>query len=377
MHLEYTEDHQMLSDMLGRFIAKEYSFDIRDEVANSAVGHSPEIWRQLADNGIVGALFDESVGGFGGRGFDIALIFEGLGRGIVPEPFLAALLGGSCIAAGSDAQKALLDELIGGQSLVTLAHSEPQNRYDIQDVVTNARRDGDSWLLNGYKIMVPFGSRADIIVVSARTAGELRDESGISLFLVRGDTSGLTRHGYNNVDGGLSADIEFSEVRVNDDALLGVAGDGHAILAEATRRGVLALSAEALGTMETTKEMTLEYLRNRRQFGVPIGTFQALQHRMADVLIAIEQVRSAVINAASALDGGRLAAERMLAAAKYTAGRTGKLVAEEAIQLHGGNGMAWEVPLSHYAKRLIMIDHQLGDEDYHLERFIALGGAEQ
>jgi alkylation response protein AidB-like acyl-CoA dehydrogenase len=181
------------------------------------------------------------------------------------------------------------------------------------------------------------------------------------------------RSSYLNVDGGASADIALTGVRVSQDALLGEEGRGLDILRRAVGRGVLALSAEALGVMSVTADMTLQYLRDRRQFGVPIGSFQALQHRMADVVIGIEQARSAVINAASALDEDEAEAGRSLAAAKYTTGRTGRQVAEEAIQMHGGNGMTWEVAVAHYAKRLVMIDHQLGDADFHLQRFIALG----
>jgi len=376
MQLAYHEDHRLLSDTLERFVAREYPFEVRNAVANSAIGHSPELWQQLAGIGIIGALFDASAGGFGGTGVDISLVFEGLGRGIVPEPFVAVLLGGSCLAAGSTEQRALLEQVIAGERLVTLAHSETDSGYAANVVATTAVRDGDAWVIDGSKIAVPFGAAADDIVVSARTAGNTDDDHGISLFVVPGDCDGLARHGYNNVDGGVAADIEFSSLRVAGNALLGEQGHGYTILNGAIDRGVLALSSEALGAMAVTADMTLEYLRNRKQFGVPIGNFQALQHRMADVVIAIEQARSAVVNAASALDAGGLAAARTLSAAKYTTGRTGRHVAEEAVQLHGGNGMAWEVPVAHYAKRLVMIDHQLGDEDYHLQRYVALGNGQ-
>jgi len=375
MQLAYNEDHRLLSDTLERFISREYAFEVRNAVANSEIGHSPEHWQQLAGIGIVGALFGEAAGGFGGTGVDISLVFENLGRGILPEPFLAVLLGGSCLAAGNAEQRALLEQVIVGERLVTLAHSEPDSGYAANAVTTTAVREGDHWVIDGRKIAVPFGAGANDLVVSARTSGDTDDETGISLFVVPGDSDGLARRGYNNVDGGVAADLEFSALRVSADALLGEAGKGFAILSGAIDRGVLALSSEALGAMAVTADMTLEYLRNRKQFGVPIGSFQALQHRMADVVIAIEQARSAVVNAASALDGGGLDAAKALAAAKYTAGRSGRHVAEEAVQLHGGNGMAWEVPVAHYAKRLVMIDHQLGDEDYHLQRYVALGNA--
>jgi alkylation response protein AidB-like acyl-CoA dehydrogenase len=201
------------------------------------------------------------------------------------------------------------------------------------------------------------------------------DEMGISLFLVPADTAGLTVSGCQAIDGGRVAELIFDGVRLGADGLLGLEGQAHATLEDAVGRGVLALSAEALGAMETAKLATLDYLRTRKQFGLAIGSFQALQHRMADLLLEIEQARSAVINAAAALDAGidRVTRERALSAAKFSIGRIGALVAEETIQLHGGIGMTWELPLPHFAKRLVMIDHQLGDEDHHLSRYIALG----
>jgi len=367
MQLGYSEDHQMLSDTLERFIANEYPFEIRDKTANSEAGFSKELWEQYAELGIIGALFDETAGGFGGTGVDISLVFEQVGRGIVAEPFLAVLLGGSCLACGSAAQRAMLEEVIAGARIVTLAHDEPNTGFEPPSVATTARRDGDGWVLDGEKIVVPFGGVADDLVVSARTS-----DDNLALFLVPADAQGLTRQHYNNVDGGSSADIRLDELRVGADAIIGADDDGARILQQAHHRGVLALSAEALGVMAVTSDLTLTYLRDRKQFGRPIGSFQALQHRMADVVIAIEQARSAVVNAASAFDEDELAAARTLSAAKYTTGRTGQKVSEEAIQMHGGNGMIWEVPVAHYAKRLVMIDHQLGDQDYHLQRYIAL-----
>lgn len=374
MQLAYSEDHRMLSETLERFVTNEYAFETRDAAANSASGYSPELWSQFAELGIIGALFDEAAGGFGGRGTDIALVFEGIGRGIVAEPFHAVLRGGSCLAAGNDAQRELLETVIAGESLVTLAYCEPGSDYAADAVGTTATRDGDGWVIDGSKIAVPFGATADWVVVAARTAGDTGETHGVSLFVVPRTAAGLSSHGFTNVDGGASADLVFDKVRVGADALLGSENEGFPILASALDRGVLALSAEALGVMSVTSLLTLDYLRDRRQFGVHIGSFQALQHRIVEVVIGIEQARSAVANAASALDDeDERTAARMLSAAKYTVGRTGRRVSEEAIQMHGGNGMIWEVPVAHYAKRLVMIDHELGDEDFHLQRYIALG----
>ena len=376
MNFEHTEDRRMLADTLNRYIAEQYGFETRNRIAGSAEGYSAQQWAQFAELGAIGALFSEADGGYGGAGFDIAVVFEALGRGLVVEPLLgSAVLAGSAIShAGNAQQRTWLDKLIDGSTIATLAHGEADGLYSLTQVSTTARRTDNGWELNGVKAVVPQGEAATLFVVSARTAGGVDDAQGLSLFLVPADAPGLAVRGQTAVDGGRVATVTLDHVTVPADALLGTEGAALATLEHAMGRGVLALCAESLGAMDVARQATLEYLQTRKQFGVPIGSFQALQHRMADVLLEIEQARSAVINAAAAVDGDdRLAREKALSAAKFTIGRVGTLVAEEAIQLHGGIGMTWELPLSHYAKRLVMIDHQLGDEDFHLARYIALG----
>ncbi|HET7835933.1 MAG TPA: acyl-CoA dehydrogenase [Variovorax sp.] len=374
MNFEHSEDRRMLADSLNRFIAEQYAFDTRDRIAKSPEGFSADIWRQFAELGVIGALFGEADGGFGGDGFDIAVVFEALGRGLVVEPLLGAVMAGEAIsAAGNETQKALLAEIIGGTTIAALAHDEAGSHYELARVETRAARSADGWVLDGAKVVVQQGAQADLFVVSARTAGAVDDEAGISLFLVPAKTAGLAVRDCPAIDGGRVAELRFDKLALGADALLGTEGQAHATLERAIGRGVLALCAEALGAMEAAKTETLEYLRTRKQFGMLIGSFQALQHRMADLLLEIEQARSAVINAAAAIDGDRVTRERAVSAAKFSIGRIGSLVAEESIQLHGGIGMTWELPLAHYAKRLVMIDHQLGDEDHHLQRYIALG----
>ena len=374
MNFEHSEDRRMLADSLNRFIAQQYAFETRDRIAKSPEGFSAAIWRQFADLGVIGALFSEADGGFGGDGFDIAVVFEALGRGLVVEPLLGAVMAGEAIsAAGSAAQKGLLAEIIGGTTIAALAHDEAGSHYELARVQTRAARSGDGWVLDGAKVVVQQGAQADLFVVSARTADAVDDEAGISLFLVPAKTAGLTLRDCPAIDGGRVAELSFDKLALGAEALLGVEGQAHATLERAIGRVVLALCAESLGAMEAAKTATLEYLRTRKQFGLLIGSFQALQHRMADLLLEIEQARSAVINAAAAIDADRLTRERALSAAKFSIGRIGARVAEESIQLHGGIGMTWELPLAHYAKRLVMIDHQLGDEDHHLQRYIALG----
>ncbi|MFM0737183.1 acyl-CoA dehydrogenase [Paraburkholderia xenovorans] len=376
MNFQHTEDRRMLADTLNRFVSEQYGFETRDRIARSAQGFSAELWQRFADLGMIGALFDEAHGGFGGDGFDIAVLFESLGRGLVVEPFLDTLMVGTALVQnGNDGQKNLLGSLIDGSQIVALAHGEPDGHYELARVTTHAQRNGNGngWRLTGAKAVVQHGEHANLLLVSARTAHADDAEAGITLFVVPSNTVGVSVRGYRKIDGGRAAEVTFDNVALSNDALLGAPGEGFATLEKALAHGVLALCSEAVGAMDVARDYTLDYLRTRKQFGVPIGSFQALQHRMADLSLEIEQARSAVINAAAALRAERRVRERAISAAKYSIGRIGALVAEECIQLHGGIGMTWELPLAHYAKRLVMIDHQLGDEDHHLQRYIALG----
>jgi len=370
MDFNNTEDRRMLADTLNRFLDKEYDFASRERTLDSAEGFSRQHWRQFAEMGVIGALFSEADGGYGGAGFDLAVVFEALGRALVVEPFLGTLMAGSVIAVAG--QTALLEQIIGGAHVVAWAHAEADAGYENRHVRTSATPTADGWQLDGAKAVVQHGGTADALVVSARVAGADDDADGIALFLVPADAPGLAVRHYPIIDGGRAAEVTMTGVTLPASALLGAAGEAYSLVEQAIGRGIVALCAEAVGAMEAAKSATLEYLKTRKQFGVTIGSFQALQHRMADMALEIEQARSALINAAAVLEQTGTAREKALSAAKYTIGRVGALVAEECIQLHGGIGMTWELPLSHYAKRLVMIDHQLGDEDYHLARYMAL-----
>ncbi len=359
MNFEHTDDRRMLADTLVRALRSGYSIETRNAGAYSEAGYDPAIWQQLSELGIVSALFDEAAGGFGGSGFDIMVVFEALGRALVVEPFLGALMAGRALAKAGGHDETLA-AIVSGETIAAFAHEDGATPV-------TATQSGDGWTLTGTKAVVHQAGSAKVFVVTVE-----RDEP--LLFLVPADAAGVSVRGYNVVEGGGAGEVTFDGVTLGADARVGGEEQGRAIVDAAVGAGLLALSAEAVGAMEFVKEATLGYLRDRKQFGIPIGKFQALQHRMATVLLEIEQAHSAVINAASAFDGDDARArDRALAAAKYTIGRTGALVAEEAIQLHGGIGMTWEYAVSHYAKRLVMIDHQLGDEDYHLQRYIALG----
>jgi hypothetical protein len=367
-----TDERRMLADTLGRYLATEYDFEARKRAMAAPDGFSRAAWAGMAELGVVGALFDEAAGGFGGAGFDVGTVFEALGRSIVVEPFLGTLLAGRLLAAGG-ADGELLASIIDGSTLATAALFEADGRYDAMRVAMRAERSGEDWVLTGTKAVVPMLEAADVVVVSARTGGQGAAEAGISLFAVRRGAPGVEVRGYGLIDGARGGELRLDGARLDASCLVGPEGGAAPLIEAALAAGVVALSYEALGAMGAARDATLDYLRTRVQFGAPIGKSQVLQHRMATVEIEIEQARSPAINAAASLDGDRHTRERAVSAAKYTIGRVGTLVAEEAIQMHGGIGMTWELPLSHYAKRIVMIDHQLGDEDYHLQRYIDLG----
>jgi alkylation response protein AidB-like acyl-CoA dehydrogenase len=369
MDFRLTDDQRMLAETLGRFLTDKYPLAKRHEIVRSEARFSRELWKRLAELGAVGALFGEDVGGYGGSGADLGVVFEALGRHLVVEPFLPTLLAGSLIAAlGNKAQKARLGEIVAGQTLVAFAHGEPQARYELGHVGLKATKTAKGWSLRGDKSGVLGGEAADLLIVSARTAGKAHDPAGISLFLVDAGAPGMSRRGYATVDGYPAAEIAFTGVAAEP---LGKTGSALKAIEAAIARALVALCAESLGAMERAKDLTIEYMHTRKQFGVPIGAFQALQHRMADVLIELEQMRSAVINAAGHLHDKRR--DWHVSAAKHLAGRIGRQVAEEAIQIHGGMGMTWEYPVGHFAKRITMIDHLFGDADHHLERVMGMG----
>jgi alkylation response protein AidB-like acyl-CoA dehydrogenase len=370
MDFALSDDRRMLAETLGRFLKDNYPLDKRHEFARSQAGFSADMWSRFAELGVIGALFDESAGGFGGEGDDLMVVFEALGRALVVEPFLPTLLAGSLIAdLGSPDQKALLESVVSGETLVALAHGEPQSRYELEHVAAHAVEGENGFAVTGHKSVVLGGGSADKLVVSARTAGASGDEHGISLFIVDAKGHGVTIRAYSTVDGYPAAEISFDAAKGE---LLGQAGAAFPAIEKAQARAIVAVCSECLGAMEKAKDLTVEYMHTRKQFGVIIGKFQALQHRMADVLIEIEQLRSSIVNAARHLNSERRLRERMASAAKNLAGRAGRQTAEEAIQIHGGMGMTWEYPVGHYAKRIVMIDHLFGDTDHHLERFIAL-----
>jgi alkylation response protein AidB-like acyl-CoA dehydrogenase len=371
MNFTFTEEQTQLRDTLRRYLAKEYAFDRRREIIASPPGTSAEVWGQFADLGILALPFREEDGGLGGSPTDTMLVMEELGRALVVEPYLSTVIlaGGIIARAGSPAQReAILPGIAAGELRLALAHGEAQARFALDDVATTARRDGDSWVLDGAKAMVRDGEGADQLLVSARS------DAGISLFLVPGNAEGLDRQGHRTHDGGRVAEVTLKGVRVPADALVGAEGGGLGLVETATDRGIAALCAEAVGAMEVLIALTLEYVKTRKQFGVAIGSFQVLQHRLADMVLELELARSITYLATAKLDVADGPERRKaISGAKFLVGRAARTVGQEAVQLHGGMGVTDELATGHYFKRLTLINASFGDRDHHLERFGAAG----
>lgn len=374
MNFELTPERQMLQDSLRRFLRDKYDVKTRNGIIDSEQGFSSTIWQELADLGVIGALFTPEDGGFGGEGFDLAVTFEELGRAGVVEPVLdtGVLCGGLVARLGTPDQKAMLEDVIAGKLHLAFAHGEPNSRYDLSRVATSLITQGDGYLVQGRKAVVMNAQAADYLVVSVRENGVVDAPAGLSLFLVPRGAAGVGVREYPLLAGGRAAEVMLEDVHLTEAARLGPPGGAFDAIEQEVARASVALCAQTLGAMETATALTQDYLMTRKQFGRPIGSFQALAHRMSDLLIEMEQARSAVINAAGHLHTERSVRARHVSAAKNLIGRAGRLVAEDTIQMHGGIAMTQEYELAHLAKYIVMADHRFGDTDHHLERFIDL-----
>jgi alkylation response protein AidB-like acyl-CoA dehydrogenase len=374
MDFDYTEEQRLLQESIGRFLEKNYAFETRREIIESRVGYSPTAWEGLAGLGLLGVNIPQEYDGFGGGGVETMIVMEALGRALGVEPWLAtAVMAARCVAtAGTEDQKSyLLPRILDGSMRLACAFGEPGSRHDPAQVETTARLDGGFWVLNGAKSVVVHGAVADLLIVSARTAGGTTDREGVSLFFVNPSEDGVMGREYPTYDGMRAAEISLEDVHVSSDSLIGVADKGLPLVELTIDRAVAALCAEAVGIMDALYRLTLEYLKTRQQFGVPIGRFQALQHRMVDMFMHCEQARSMALLAAVKVDDpDPVERRRTVSAAKELIGRKGRDVAQEAIQLHGGIGMTDELIVGHYVKRLTAIGMQYGDADHHRERFV-------
>jgi pimeloyl-CoA dehydrogenase small subunit len=375
MDFDFSEDQRLLKDSVDRLIADRYGFEQRRKYASGPHGWSEELWQQYAELGLLGLSFPEASGGFGGGPVEVMTVMEAFGRGLVLEPYLATvILGGGLIRqAGSKAQQdAALPRIASGELKLAFAHLERHSRYDLQDVGTTATRDGSGWVVNGDKGVVLHGDCADKILVTARTGGGRRDAEGIGLFLVDADATGVSRTGYPTQDGLRAAEISFANARAEE--ALGDPGGALPAIQRATDEAIAALCAEAVGNMAAMHEITVDYLKTRKQFGRAIGEFQVLQHRSVDNFVALEQARSMAMYA-TMMVGSDDAAERRqaLSAAKVQINRSGRHIGQEAVQMHGGIAMTMEYKVGHYFKRMTMIETLFGDTDHHLA-IVAGGG---
>jgi len=376
MDFELSEEQRLLQDSLRRLLTGRYGFEQRRAHAASPEGWSREIWSAYAELGILGLPFAEEDGGFGGGPVETMIVMEALGGALALEPYLTTVvLGGGFLRHGADAalRSDLVPRLAEGNLLLAFAQTEPQSRYDLGDVETKARRDGDAWVIDGGKGVVLHGDSADRLIVTARTAGGSRDRKGVGVFLVDARAEGVSRHGYRTMDGGRAAEIQFSGVRA--EAVLGDPEDGLPLVERVVDEAIAALAAEAVGVMEAAHLLTLDYLKTRRQFGTAIGSFQALQHRAADMMVQLEQTRSMAMYAAMmAMDEDAGERRRAMNAVKVQVGRAARKLGQESIQLHGGIGMTMEYAIGHYFARLTAIDTLFGDAERHLRQLSDAGG---
>ena len=378
MDFDLTEEQRLLQESVSKLIADVYDFEKRKAYSREPAGYSAERWAQYAELGLLGLPFPERLGGSGGTPVETMIVMEAFGRGLVLEPYLATVIlgGGLLRLAGSPAQQQeLIPTIATGKLRLAFGYAERQSRYDLADVAVAARSAGGAYVLSGQKGVVLHGDSADRLIVSARTAGGQRDTEGISLFLVDARADGVSIQGYPTVDGLRAAEIVFREVKLGPDALVGVKDQALPVISRVIDGAIAAVAAEAVGTMAAMHELTVDYLKTRRQFGVPIGSFQALQHRAVDMLVLLEQARS-MAYLATMMAGSEDTAERrrMISAAKVQIGRSARFVGQQAIQLHGGIGMTMEYKVGHYFKRATMIDTLFGDADHHLAAVTRAGG---
>jgi pimeloyl-CoA dehydrogenase small subunit len=378
MDFDLSEEQRLLKESVDGLLGDAYDFDSRKKYMKEKGGWSQTIWNKFAEQGLLGLPFSEGDGGFGAGAVETMIVMEALGRALVIEPYLATVVvaGGLLRHGGSTEQKAAhIPGIIDGSKTFAFAQLEKNSRYDLFDVATSAKKKGEGWVIDGEKFVVLNGEAADTLIVTARTKGGQREASGIGVFLVPAGAKGIAKKGYPTQDGLHAADITFTGVEVGADAVIGNPEGGLPLIERVADEARTALCAEAVGLMDESLQATVEYLKTRKQFGVPIGSFQTLQHRAADMFVAVEQARSMSMFATMACDFDN-AEERAtaVAAAKVQIGKSAKFVGQQSIQLHGGIGMTMEAKIGHYFKRLTMIENTFGDTEYHLRRVTEGGG---
>lgn len=372
MNFELSEEQKMIQQSVERFVQENYDLPKRVEISSKDPGYSKEYWGSMAELGWLGLPFEEKDGGFGGNQIDTLVIMEQFGKGLVLEPFIAnVVLGGGAIQIGGseELKKEMLPGLIEGSKQMTLAYAEQQSRFDLEDVATSARQEGDKFIINGQKSMVLNAESADHIVVVTRTSGGQVDEEGITLFLVDSNAKGIELQNFPTVDGLRASEITFDNVEVSSERMIGELGKGFDILRVVSNNAILAVCAEAVGAMEILYKDTVEYTQQREQFDHPLSDFQVLQHRMVDMFMEYEQCKSLLFRATMETIQDPVLAQRTIHALKHLIGKSGIFVGENAVQLHGGMGVTEELRIGHFFKRLLVIDSQFGNADFHLDKF--------
>lgn len=379
MDFSFTEEQSMLRDTVASYLADNYSFDQRKAVVGKEPGWSPAVWKAFAEElGILGAPFSEELGGLGGGPIENMIVMEEFGKALVVEPYLGTVVigGGFLKHSGHPKAEELIGEIIAGTATFAFAYAEPQGRYNLADLTTSAKKDGDGWVLNGHKAVVIGAPWASHLIVTARTGGGQRDAQGISVFIVPKDTAGVSTRDYPTVDGSRASEVIFENARVGADALVGPEGAAMPLIQKVVDEAIAATCAEACGVFRKLQEGTVEYTKQRKQFGQPISSFQVLQHRMVDMFIQLEQSISMTYMATIKL-GDEAESGKAVSAAKVQIGKAAKFIGQNAIQLHGGMGMTDEMAIGHYFKRATMIESAFGNTDHHLSRyeFLSLGQA--
>ena len=378
MDFTFTDEQQMLRTALAGFLAARYDLEKSRSAVKTGAGRQPEIWRGLAELDVLGLTLPEETGGSGGGPVESMIIAEELGRALVVEPYVDTVVvgGGLLRRSGGETAQAVLRQIAEGSARIAFAALEPGSGEVRHDISVTARRDGDSWVLDGSKIVVTGAPIATHLIISARTAGERRDKDGISLFLLEFDAAappaGVEVHRYRTIDDRVAADLTFTEFRLPAEALLAAEGQAWPIIDATVDDAIAAVASEAVGMMRKVLDDTVEYTKQRQQFGVPISSFQVLQHRMVDMLIELEQSVAAAYLAAYALEAEPAERARAISAAKVTIGRATRFIGQNSVQLHGAMGMTEELAIGHYFKRLTAIEYEFGSSSDHLARYIAL-----
>ncbi len=378
MDFNFTEEQDMVRDSLTRLVRENYGWETRMAAINSESGLNPGTWAQLAELGLLGMPFAEEDGGFGGGAVDAMIVMEEFGKGLVVEPFVPTVVcaGGFLKHAGTAAQKEEhIGGIVDGSQIFAFAYAEPRGRYDYADLETTAKKDGSGYILNGHKAIVIGAPWATHLIVTARTSGERRDKQGVSVFVIDKSADGVVTRDYATVDGRRASEVFFENAAIPAEALIGEEGGGLPLIERVTDEAIAAQCAEACGAMKVAHTMTVDYSRERKQFGVPIGSFQVLQHRMVDMYTEYEQSVSMTYLATLKLDAPEAERKLAVSSAKVRIGQAAHHLGQEAIQIHGGNGMTDEYAIGHYFKRLTIFDSEFGNVDHHMKRHMALANA--